>query len=117
MDNKTYKTTQLLTLIRIRLWLIIVLSLPLMSYAMRCGNNLVYEGDSKFMVLSKCGEPLDKQIQEEFIPLYNSAGYRIGMTQNLKEVWIYQRSPADFQYQLLFDNDLLKGIKTNRNPY
>lgn len=101
----------------IRLWLILLLSLPLVSQAMRCGNHLVYEGDSKFMVLNKCGEPLDKQIHEELIPLFNSAGYQIGMTQNLQEVWIYQRSSADFQYQLLFDNELLKEINANRNPY
>ena len=31
------------------------------AYAMRCGNKLVYEGDSEYDVLSKCGEPLSKQ--------------------------------------------------------
>lgn len=99
-----------------RLGLVLLLCLASTAQAMRCGNNLVYEGDSKFTVLSKCGEPLDKQIHEELIPLFNSAGYQIGLTQNLKEVWIYQRSSADFQYQLLFDNDVLKQINANRNP-
>lgn len=98
-------------LIMIFTWCLIV---PV--YAMRCGDKLVLEGDSKFNVLAKCGEPLDKQIYEETIPLFNAAGYQIGETTNLVERWIYQKSSADFQYELVFDFGVLKEINANRNP-
>ena len=84
--------------------------------AMRCGNKLVYEGDDKFTVLEKCGEPLDKQMYEEIIPLYNYAGYQVGETTNVIERWIYQRSSADFQYILVFNEGRVKEINANRNP-
>lgn len=85
-------------------------------YAMRCGDKLVYEGDSQYAVLSKCGEPLDKYNYEQVIPLYNEAGYQIGTNTVVIERWIYQRSPADFQYTLNFDSGILKEINANRNP-
>ncbi|WP_233586522.1 DUF2845 domain-containing protein [Legionella sp. km772] len=84
--------------------------------AMRCGDKLVYTGDDQFTILQKCGEPLAKQTYEEVIPLYNQAGYQIGTTNNVVERWIYQRSPADFQYTLIFDGGILKEINANRNP-
>ncbi|AAU27361.1 TPA: DUF2845 domain-containing protein [Legionella pneumophila] len=86
------------------------------AYAMRCGDKLVYEGDSKYTVLSKCGEPLDKLVYEENVPLYNAAGYQIGYGTNTVETWIYQKSPVDFQYELIFDYGKLKQINVNRNP-
>jgi hypothetical protein len=86
------------------------------AYAMRCGDKLVFEGDSQYTVLSKCGEPLDKMIYEENIPLYNAAGYQIGTTTNTVETWIYQKSPADFQYELVFNSGKVNQINVNRNP-
>lgn len=87
------------------------------SQAMRCGDKLVYTGDSQYAILQKCGEPQDKQIYEEVVPLYNAAGYQIGTTVNVVERWIYQRSSADFQYTLTFNSGVVKEINANRNPY
>ena len=84
---------------------------------MRCGEKLVYEGDSEFDVLSKCGEPLDKQVYNQPVPLYNTEGAQIGAITNSISKWIYQKSPADFQYELIFDAGVLKQINTNRNPW
>lgn len=84
--------------------------------AMRCGDKLVFEGDSKYTVENKCGDPVDKQIYEESVPLYNYAGYQIGVSTRIVEKWIYQRSPTDFQYELIFDNGVVKSINANRNP-
>ncbi|MCL9685819.1 DUF2845 domain-containing protein [Legionella maioricensis] len=84
--------------------------------AMRCGEKLVYEGDSEFDVLSKCGEPLDKQVYNQPVPQYNAEGEQIGAITNSISKWIYQKSPADFQYELIFDAGVLKQINTNRNP-
>ena len=84
--------------------------------AMRCGEKLVYEGDSEFDVLSKCGEPLDKQAYNQPVPQYDAEGYQIGAIYNSISKWIYQKSPADFQYELIFDAGVLRQINTNRNP-
>ena len=84
--------------------------------AMRCGDTLVYEGDSKFDVLDKCGDPLDKQTYEQSTPLYNDAGYRVGTSSGTIDVWTYQKSSVEFQYVLTFDEGILKKISANRNP-
>jgi hypothetical protein len=84
--------------------------------AMRCGDKLVMEGDNQFDVLAKCGEPLDKQIYEQSTPLYNYAGYQIGVNTSTVEKWIYQKSPAEFQYELIFIEGVVKQINANRNP-
>lgn len=98
--------------------LVFLLSVSLIpaAYAMRCGDKLVYEGDYQYDVLQKCGEPLDKQVYEESIPLFNEAGYQIGMTSNIVESWIYQKSSADFQYVIIFAGGRVKQINANRNP-
>ncbi len=84
--------------------------------AMRCGDKLIFEGDSKYIVQTKCGDPLDKQITEEQVPIYDYWGYQIGVTTNTVEKWIYQRSSAEFMYELTFDNGVVKTINANRNP-
>ncbi|KTD59264.1 DUF2845 domain-containing protein [Legionella shakespearei] len=104
-------------LIRYTLALILFTLLLPNVYAMRCGEKLVYEGDSAYTVLSKCGEPLDKQIFEQAVPVFNEFGYQIGVSTTYIETWIYQKSPAEFQYQLMFDGGILKQINANRNPY
>lgn len=86
------------------------------AHAMRCGDKLVYPEDSQYDILSKCGEPLDKQIHEESIPLYNAAGYQIGVNSRTLEHWTYQRSSADFRYVLIFEDGVLKQINANRSP-
>lgn len=84
--------------------------------AKRCGEKLVYAGDSEFDVFSKCGEPLNKQIYDQPVPQYNTYGYQIGVINNSVSKWIYQKSPAEFQYELIFDAGVLKEINANRNP-
>ena len=85
------------------------------AQAMRCGNDLVYEGDSKSSVKAKCGTPLDKEIHEDSTPLYNQSGYQIGVSTKTIEVWTYQKSSADFRYELIFNNGVVKEIKENRS--
>jgi hypothetical protein len=104
-------------LIRNALIMFFCFSMSVSAYSMRCGDQLIYTGDPSFTIVQKCGEPKDKQSYEEVIPLYNGAGYQVGTTVNVIERWIYQRSPADFQYTLTFDGGVLKSIDANRNPY
>lgn len=84
--------------------------------AMRCGNHLVLEGDNQFDVQKKCGDPLAKEQYEESVPLYNGAGYQVGVSTIMIEKWIYQKSSADFEYDLIFNNGVVQEINTNRNP-
>ncbi len=86
------------------------------TYAMRCADKLVYEGDSSYTVLKKCGDPAAKQVYEQSTPVYNWAGYQIGVNTTVMEVWIYQKSSADFQYEVVFNNNVVKEIRANRNP-
>jgi hypothetical protein len=84
--------------------------------AMRCGDKLVYEGDTQFNVLAKCGEPLYKKVDEQSVPIFNSYGYQVGYGTSTVETWIYQKSSADFQYELIFNAGVLQDINANRNP-
>ena len=75
-------------------------------FALRCGNDLVSEGDRKFEVLNKCGEPFSKEV----------VGYTItnDKKRELKiEEWVY--GPKDGYYNLLiFIGGILKEIKSIR---
>lgn len=84
--------------------------------AMRCADKLVYEGDSQYNVLLKCGEPLYKQVYEQSVPIFNAYGYQIGVGTSTIETWFYQKSSADFQYTLIFNSGVLQSINANRNP-
>lgn len=84
--------------------------------AMRCGTQLVEEGDSDFDVLSKCGEPLYKKDYDQAVPQYNAQGNQIGAINSSISKWYYQKSPGEFQYELIFDAGVLKHIKASRNP-
>ena len=99
------------------LWILLLTICYLTNvFAMRCGDKIVYEGDSKFTVKAKCGEPLDVEVEDQPIPIYNGAGAQIGVSASTIERWIYQKSSAEFQYELIFDGGELKKINANRNP-
>ena len=103
----------------VRKYLLILLSsmfIASSAEAMRCGTQLVLEGDSDFDVLSKCGEPLYKKDYDQAVPQYNAQGYQIGAIQSSISKWYYQKSPGEFQYELIFDAGVLKQINANRNP-
>ena len=83
---------------------IIVIFMTNVCFALRWGRNLVSVGDTKFDVLSRCGEPVLKEI----------IGY--GDQDNLQkvEVWIYDAKSlgiGSFDYQLVFRGLKLVKIK------
>ena len=77
---------------------------PAVAGAMRCGGNLVQEGDYKFEVIDKCGEPDQKEL----------VGYvvnRRGDREMKIELWIY--GPRRGLYYILhFEGATLKEIET-----
>ncbi|MGQ3888440.1 DUF2845 domain-containing protein [Legionella sp. CNM-1927-20] len=84
------------------------------SFALRCGNSLVYEGDSKYLVLKKCGEPLAKDVYQDPTVLINQFNVPYGIASNVYEVWTYQPSPNDFIYEVLFQSGHVVMINANR---
>lgn len=78
--------------------------IPVSAAGMRCGGDLVQEGDYKFEVLEKCGEPDLKEL----------VGYvvnRRGDREMKIEQWVY--GPARGLYYILhFEGATLKRIET-----
>ncbi|KTD64630.1 hypothetical protein Lspi_0797 [Legionella spiritensis] len=87
------------------------------GYAMRCQQNLVYEGDSKYIVLKKCGEPLAKDMYENPEILFSEYDVPYTDIGNVYEVWTYQRSSNEFLYEVLFENGRVKSISANRSNF
>ncbi len=103
------------------MWRILSLSLLLLAstnnYAMRCAFGLISSGDLKYDVERKCGQPLSKDAWTESTLLYDPWGFPNGEHTVTYERWVYQRSSADFRYELIFDGGRIMEIRTNRNPY
>ena len=64
------------------------------SIALRCGNYLIDEGDNKYEVIKRCGQPIFKDRVGQIDHEVN--GYRIKIM-NLEE-WIYDISGRDYQF-------------------
>ncbi|WP_165482726.1 DUF2845 domain-containing protein [Legionella gresilensis] len=84
------------------------------TFALRCGTSLVYEGDSKYLVLKKCGEPLAKDVYSDPNLLINQFNVPYGIASDIYEVWTYQPSPNDFIYEVLFQSGHVVMINANR---
>ena len=80
---------------------------PGVSFAFRCGTDLVSEGDWKYEVLQKCGQP----VSQENIGYIDkrTRGNRITVLQ--VEEWIYKRSRT--YYRLVFEGNELVEIETS----
>lgn len=61
-----------------------MLSLP--AYALRCGTDIVDEGDLKFEVLESCGEPISREVIGYVDSVRLNDRIRV---MNIEE-WIYQ---------------------------
>ena len=97
-------------------WLVTIAMLLscLEGFTMRCGNSLVYEGDSKYLVLRKCGEPLAKDVYQDPSVLINQFNVPYGFATDIYEVWTYQFSSNDFIYEVLFQSGHVVMINANR---
>lgn len=89
--------------------------ISLEAQAMRCAQGIIDEGDLKYDVEKKCGEPRTKDIYTQRVPLYDFWGNYIGVQVDTYERWVYQRSSADFRYEIIFQDGKIKEIKTGRD--
>jgi len=85
------------TLLAALLW-IGCLAAPAGAYAMRCGNELVSEGDPAYQVLRACGEP-------DFIDTIGRHRH------DGEEVWYYNRGSTHFVRALWFRDGILRRIE------
>lgn len=99
-----------------------------LSFAFRCGTKLVYEGDTRYEVQYKCGDPdhieywEEERVQKDFglrreydkrtgqqywtrPPLFVKEKVRV-------EEWIYNPGPTEFIRYLRFENGILTDIST-----
>jgi len=84
--------------------------------AMRCGRNLVIEGDYISEVIARCGEPDSVQTHTEVVSRTIHFPYRTIDTQEFVEIqveeWIYNLGPSRFQQYLRFENGVLVEVKS-----
>jgi len=79
----------------------VVISIPSMANTMRCGNLLIETGDSKVKVLTRCGEPLLKEI----------ISGSVGSSSPKIEEWTYDMGPGQFLRILTFKGSTLIKIE------
>jgi hypothetical protein len=86
------------------------------SFALRCGNRLVSEGESVSKVLLKCGAPtLKNQWQKEVVQksiIQNDSLEVLEKTYINYEEWIYDFGPDQFVQSLTFENNSLISIRS-----
>lgn len=77
-------------------------------WALRCGSQIVGEGDTKVEVLAKCGEPLLREyIGEDATFNYGYGTY----SKRTVEEWTYNFGPNKFMQILRFRGSTLIDIK------
>ena len=65
--------------------------------SMQCGETIVFIGDTKPEVLSKCGDP--------------------SATEERGKIWIYNFGPSDFVYYITFTQDVVERIQVDGYGY
>lgn len=76
--------------------------------AMRCGNRIVGEGDTKAEVLVKCGQPLLREYIGEDVEIeYGYGTY----SKRIVEEWTYNFGPSKFMQILHFRGNKLIEIR------
>jgi hypothetical protein len=90
---------------------------PVAAETLRCGNDLITEGDPQLRVQRLCGEPADVQRTVEF----REASYWIdgrlvqvagGWREVPIETWTYNFGPNRFMRRLRFEDGLVVAIET-----
>jgi Protein of unknown function (DUF2845) len=106
----------------------IVLSLAAITAqadALRCGNKLIREGDTRALVRSFCGEPAD--VQTRYVlrrPIFSSSSgfaYSDSAVEVPVETWTFNFGPYKLMRRIRFVDGLVEDIETlgygYREPY
>jgi len=84
---------------------------PLYAESVRCNNKIISTGDSRFIVLSRCGEPAGRVEWEEEISEFLSPFERVSRFISVEE-WVYNFGPTRFIRVLHFRDGVLIDIET-----
>lgn len=100
------------------------------AYAVRCGTSVISEGDTKYRVLKRCGEPThieewtEEHIQRSYRqPLYRHRDYFTYRTPFLVkenvtvEEWLYDTGSERLIRRFTFENGVLVRIRTGNYRY
>jgi hypothetical protein len=80
---------------------------PRPAHAMRCGERLVYIGDTKAEVLAKCGEPFSADtVAVETVRVDGDRSFDLPV-----EEWVYNQGPDTFLKILIFKGGRLEKIE------
>ena len=86
------------------------------AYALRCGNKLVSEGDTKIELLQKCGEPTYITHRKERFPIrfydYHLNDHRLSYEIVYVEEWIYNFGPNRFMQSIIFRDGRISKIES-----
>jgi hypothetical protein len=90
---------------------------PAAAETMRCGDDLITEGDALARVLRLCGEPVDIQRSVELRePSYWIGGRLVRAAGGWREVpieaWTYNFGPNSFMRRVRFEDGLVVAIET-----
>lgn len=90
---------------------------PAHADAMRCGNRLVREGDTRSAVRDLCGQPTDVQTRTILRrPYYDFRGrlvyYGDGLVEIPVEVWTYNLGPYKLMRRIRFIDGIIEDIET-----
>jgi len=73
------------------------------AFALRCGNNLVREGMSRYEVRKLCGDPDDSSVRYETVYRRNSRDEHVAYEIEFEE-WIYDFGSTSLDRRLIFVN-------------
>lgn len=95
----------------------VLLAGPASADAMRCGNKLVRDGDTRTAVLDLCGEPSDIQTRsilrrQSFLRNGRLVFFGDGFVEVPVEVWTYNFGPYKLMRRVSFVDGLLDKIET-----
>jgi Protein of unknown function (DUF2845) len=90
---------------------------PAFADGMRCGSDLVHDGDGRAKVLRLCGEPTDVENRSIMRrPYYQRGGrtFYYGHEQVAVpvEIWTYNFGPSKFMRRIRFVDGLIEEIET-----
>jgi hypothetical protein len=80
------------------------------SESMRCGKWIVNEETPPADILTKCGQPQDKNIKTEDVHGVNALGSAIRRGTTTTERWYYKRSPGSFTMVVTIIDGATKSI-------
>ncbi|MCS6948800.1 MAG: DUF2845 domain-containing protein [Steroidobacteraceae bacterium] len=90
---------------------------PASADAFRCGSRLVNEGDTRAMVVAKCGAPTDVERQSVWRrPLIWWHGRPLYIGTDLVEIpvesWVYNLGPNKLMRRVRFEDGIVVAVET-----